>query len=590
MVKRLAIMLTMFLGVMATAGVVRAASVTASVDRTRVAGGERLNLTVTIEGGKGDVNVDGIRDFQVISRGTSSSYNIINGEVSSTVQYTYTLVPLKKGPLVIPALPVTVGKKTLYTKMIPIEVSDSPSADSGPKDADVFVRLSVSDDAPWLGEQITCRLHLYNAVRITNAGLTLAPKFPGFSAEQLEDNRSYSRVVGGRQFDVTEIVYVLTPEQAGEHSIGPAVISCDVVSRKSSRGRSTFDSFFNDPFFGGGLNLERRRLTAAPVTVNVRPLPAYNGKESFSGLVGEFAVSAEMDQTTIDEGDSVNLAVIVSGRGNIQSASSPGFHLPDAFKVYEDAPVEDIAVSDAGVSGKKRFPAALVALTPGTYSVGPFSLTYFDVSRESYITISTPPIDITVNPSDHHPPVDGDGAGEGKQEHLPRPVKKKAVEFTGHDIFPVKQDLSALEHQGPIPLNIFFLLTGAPFLLYGIAVVIISRVRRKVDDATLMSRKSRAALASAGREKTTLEARLDLLFKAVVYAVYARAGRRGESLTYREARQMLRENGCEASVADETCRLLSEIEQARYGGRSVDTVFFEKVRTSTGALIRRILP
>jgi hypothetical protein len=577
-------------GITVQAGAAGAVQVSASVDRTRVVGGESLTLTVTVDGGKGDVNVDGIRDFKVVSRGTSSSINIVNGSMSSRTDYAYTLMPLKKGPLVIPPLPVTVGGKTIYTEMISVEVSDAPQTTGAPQDEDVFIRMSVSDKAPWLGEQITCRLSLYNAVQIANAALTAAPEFPGFSAEKLPDNRNYSRVVGGRRFDVTELVYVLTPEEAGEHTLGPAVISCDVVVRGSSRGNSLFDSFFNDPFFGGGHNLRHRRLTADPVNVKVRPLPEYSGNEPFSGLVGEFAISAEMDQTTITEGESANMAVIISGRGNIQAASSPGFKLPDAFKVYEDTPVEEIAASDAGVSGKKRFPAAIVALTPGRYTVGPFSLTYFDVNRESYITISTTPIEITVKASDKKAAGNAGNIGAKEGEPLPRPVRKQAVEFTGHDIFPLKQNLSALDHQGTVPIQIFLLLIGGPFLLYGIAAVVVTRIRRKIDDRTLMCRKARSALKSAGNGRLAIEERLDLLFKAVVYAVYARAGRKGESLTYREARQMLCENGCDETVTDNACCLLEEIEQARYGGRRVDVAFLEKTMAAVGSMIRRIMP
>ena len=587
--KRL-VLITLLLLVTVRAGTARAAEVSAVVDKTRITSGESLTLTVTVDGAKGKVNVDGIRDFQVVSRGTTSSFNIVNGSMSSRTEYAYNLIPLKKGPLVIPALPVTVSGKTIYTEMIAIEVSDNPRTDGRPKDADVFVRLSLSDSSPWLGEQITCRLSLYNAVPITNAALTADPEFPGFSAQKLPDNRSYARVVGGRRFDVTELVYVLTPEVAGEHTLGPAVIACDVVGRGAPRGNSLFDSFFNDPFFGGGHNLEHRLLTAETVNVTVRPLPEYTGSEPFSGLVGEFAISAEMDQTTITEGESANMAVIISGRGNIQAASNPGFNLPDAFKVYEDAPVEEIAASDAGVSGKKRFPAALVALSPGRYTVGPFSLTYFDVDRESYITISTAPTEVVVNASDKKMTGNAGDTDAMAGDQLPRPVRKQEVEFTGHDIFPLKQDLSALKHQGQIPVRIFLLLIGGPFLLYGAATAGITRIRRQIDDKTLMCRKSKAALKSAGDGKLTAEERLDLLFKAVVYAVYARAGRKGESLTYREARRMLGENGCDETASDNACRLLEEIEQARYGGRSADPAFIDKATASAGSMIRRIMP
>ena len=587
--KRL-VLITFILLVTLQAGAARAANVSASVDKTRIAGGESLALTVSVDGGKGNVNVGGIRDFKVIPRGTSSSINIVNGSMSSRTDYAYTLIPLKKGPLVIPPLPVTVDNKTVYTEMIPVEVSDTPGPAGEIKDKDVFVRLSVSDPSPWLGEQITCRLSVYHAVPIPNAALEVAPEFPGFSAEKLPDNRSYAKVVDGRRFEVTELVYVLTPEAAGEHTIGPAVIACDVVVRGAPRGNSLFDSFFNDPFFGGAHNLKHRRLTAEPVKLTVRPLPEYTGNEPFSGLVGEFAISAEMDQTTIAEGESVNMAVIISGRGNIQAASDPGFNLPDAFKVYEDAPVEDIAASDAGVSGKKRFPAALVALTPGRYTVGPFSLTYFDIDRESYITISTAPIEVVVNASDKKTTGNAGDTGATPGEHLPQPVRKQAVEFTGHDIFPLKQDISALDAQGPIPIGLFLLLIGWPFLAFTLAAVIVTRIRRKIDDKTLMGRKAKAALKSAGNNKLAVEERLDLLFKAVVYAVYARAGRKGESLTYREARQMLQAKGCDETVSDNACRLLEEIEQARYGGRGVDDAFLDKAMASAGSMIRRIMP
>lgn len=581
--------------IMTTVDPAQAAEVSATVDKTIVESGESLTFTVSITGGKGEVDVSGIRDFEVASRGTSSSYNIVNGNVSSKVEYLFTLIPLKQGRLLIPPLPVTVKGRTVYTEMIAIEVSNRPQPGAGSgtaseEAAEVFARLSVSDETPYLGEQITCRLSLYNAVSIANATVTSSPDFTGFSAEKLADNRNYSKIVNGRRFNVTDLVWVLTPESVGKHTIGPAAVSCDLVVRsRTPRGRSLFDSFFNDPFFGGGQSLEPRRLTAEPVVVTVRPLPEYNGTEPFSGLVGEFSIAAEIDQTDITEGDSVNMAVTISGRGNIKAASSPVVDLVDAFKVYEDAPVEEIAASEAGVSGRKRFPAALVALKPGDYTLGPFSLTYFDVNRKSYITISTAPVTVTVKKSEKSQTVDLSGDRDTAGGLSPS-VRKQAVEFTGHDIFPVKEDLSALEHQEPLPLTIFALLVGGPFVLYGLAALLMARVRRKIDDSTLMARKARTLLKAAAGGRASVEDRLDLLFKAVVYAVYARAGRKGESLTYREARQLLKEKGCEEALADKSCRLLEEIEQARYGGRTVDPAFFKEKLTSAGTLIRRILP
>ncbi len=590
--KRLA-WLIFLLFVITPAVMARAADVTATVDKTRVVGGESLTLTVTIDGGKGDVNVGGIRDFEVASRGTSSSYNIINGNVSHKTAYTFSLMPLKKGRLLIPPLPVTIGKKTVYTEMIPVEVSDSPAPGSRTGDAaadaggDVFARLSVSDDEPYLGEQITCRLSLYTAVQIANAGVTKPPEFPGFSVEKLSDNRTGTTVIKGRRYNVTELVYVLTPEKTGAHDIGPAVISCDVLRQNTRRGRSLFDSFFDDPFFGGR-SLEPRRLTAEAETVMVRPLPGYTGSDPFSGLVGEFAVAAEIDRTELSQGDSCNLAVIISGRGNIQAAMRPALDPPDAFKMYEDAPVEDIKVNESGVSGKKRFPAALVALAPGDYTLKPVSLTYFDVKRKEYVTISTAPIDLKVKAAPNKTAVEAAGNIGPQTGGLPLLSRKQAVEFTGKDIFSVKTDLSALKHQGPISPSIFAVLIGWPFLVYFLATLVVARLTRQLDDATVMARKARSAMKTARDDRGSAEERLDLLFKAVVYAVYARAGKKGESLTYREARRLLSDKGCPADLADEASRLLEKIEQARYGGQTVDNEFLKRILPSVRSVVRRI--
>ena len=58
-------------------------SVQATVDRSEIAPGESLTLTVEIKGGDGDVNPSGIRDFDVTSRGSASNISIINGDTAA---------------------------------------------------------------------------------------------------------------------------------------------------------------------------------------------------------------------------------------------------------------------------------------------------------------------------------------------------------------------------------------------------------------------------------------------------------------------------------------------------------------------------
>ena len=53
--------------------------VTANVDKTKISREDSVFLQVVVIGGKADLDLSMIKDFKVISRGSSSSYNYING-------------------------------------------------------------------------------------------------------------------------------------------------------------------------------------------------------------------------------------------------------------------------------------------------------------------------------------------------------------------------------------------------------------------------------------------------------------------------------------------------------------------------------
>ncbi|MFP4040035.1 MAG: BatD family protein [Desulfosudaceae bacterium] len=576
--------------------------VEAEVDKNVVASGEALALKVSIQGGDGDVAVSGIRDFEVVPRGTSRQYSIVNGEATASVHYTYRLEPLKEGRLLIPPLPVTVDGKTFYTEMIEVMAGKNEAEENGDQSGaappDLFTKISVSDSNPYVGEQIACRVTLYKAdsIRIANAGLTEKPDFKGFSVEQVEDNRSFTRSIDGRRYRATEVVYILTPESAGAFEVGPAVITCEVLVQKGqSGGSSPFDSFFNDSFFGRSRRLEPRRLRADPVTVIARPLPEFEGTGAFSGLVGEFDLSAEIEETTLERGDSTSLRVVVSGKGNIGEAEILDLDIPEEFKVYKDSPRQDIAVSEAGISGKKIFSRALVALTPGEYELGPFSLNYFDVNREDYVTAVTEPLAITVNPgpsSDEEAtksdPDRRERSGGGPASGEPA-AGKQAVEFTGRDIFPLKQGLEAVENQGRLPWWLFAVLVTMPLLIYLVAAVVFSRWQRRNRQADIMGRRARAVLKQAASRDDKGHEFLDALYKAIVYAVYARSGRKGEALTDREAETLLSGSGCDERLAGEVQALFREIEQRRYGGEAIDPDRARTLLAEVKGVVRRLI-
>jgi hypothetical protein len=91
----------------------------ASVDRTAVEAGESLTLNLSVSAeGMSSVPVPklpAMPDFQVVSSSQSSSFSWVNGKVSASKTFSYTLVPDRMGRLTIPPASLSYGGKTYQT-------------------------------------------------------------------------------------------------------------------------------------------------------------------------------------------------------------------------------------------------------------------------------------------------------------------------------------------------------------------------------------------------------------------------------------------------------------------------------------------
>ena len=574
MAKPLIMAMVLFLIATATA---HAAVVRAVVDRNQATVGESIVLQITIEGGKGEVDLSGLDDFKTASRGTSSSFQMINGRTSRQLIHEYALFPLKTGRLTIPAIPVTVDGKVHYTTPIEITVSQEAPADSGQRD--VYVTAEVSEPSPWAGQQFIYTFRLYNAVQVTDAKFQV-PDFKGFNAEELEDRQSQRTVINGREFIVTEVVFILVPLKTGTLEIEPAVLQVDLLQRNQrARPFSGMDAFF------GRTKVTTRILETDPITVDVRALPPRPPGISFSGLVGHFEMSASLDKTDLRVGDSTTLAVTIRGAGNIMDVPAPTIPAPNKFKTYADNPEEQVQRTGDGYSGTKRFRTALVPVAPGQYRIDPIAMTYFDVEDGDYKTLTTRAFDVTVSPSDMAATdIDVFRATPSKPTSL-----KKRVEFTDRDILPIKEDLDAIAPQRPLSPFWFSLFLALPVLGFGVARTVMQMARKDDSPRRMMADRAKQALKSASAAHTSDADFLSLLYRAMVAAILSKKELMGTSLTWTEANDHLQSIGWDADDAAATARLLETIESFNYSGATLNDEKRADLLGETRQALRRLL-
>jgi len=555
--------------------------VTARVDKNAVTPGDSLLLQIEISGGKAELDLSMITDFKVTSRGTTSSYKYINGKSESTFSYQFVLVPLTKGELKIPSIKATRDGETAFTKEIIITVSEEKAA---PEEAKaLFSRADISAEKLFMGQSGVYSLKFFTSKRLSGLGFEKHPEFKGFSAKPIEKENTITETLGGILYQVTQVDYVLFPTQPGTFTIDPSVLVANVMV-KSNRN-SGAPSFFNDPFFSSD-SFKQVRVASNPVTIEVRSLPPYKGKYPFSGLVGRFSIDAAMDNTNLKAGESATLTIKISGSGNIMDANLPSIDMDqNAFKTYDDNPVETINLTEKGYEGEKVFKKAVVPINPGKYEIPPVALVYFDAKAEAYKEITTLKIPFTVTPSVelHVAETPENGAPFGNT-----PVVKKEVALVNKDIFEIKEEIEILKSYPEIRPFMFAVLMLIPaFLWSGVKLILL--VRKKEDSiGKIMLEKARLHLKQAGKMNVGDKDFSGRLYSSLVAGVLARAQKKGETLTLTEAKTILTETGVDKDLVENVSGLLEKIESARFGGRIIDENEGKTLLSEVGRVIRML--
>ena len=444
-------------------------SASARVDRTRISLADTVRLQVVAEGGDAQVDTSPVTDFKIISSGTQSSRSYINGTWKHEVTYVYYLAPEKSGLLKIPPLKVTGEDGTVMTEAIEIRCDQDQNQDQNQNRADgsqsadgggrfqAKAELDSSEAVP--GQQVVYTLRLFSPVNFAGAEFT-PPEFTGLDVRKLTDWKKYTRTDNGLARVVNEMTLLIQAPGPGNYEIGPAVFTVQLAVR-GNRQSDPFDNFFNDSFFNR-VQTRPVRVASNPLSLKVTPLPPYEGKGSFSGLVGDFTMAASLDKETVAAGDSVTLSIVVQGRGNVADIGSVAPKLDeDLFKIYPDAPVEETASGERGVAGKKTFRIALVPRHPGKAIIPSASLIFFNPSEKEYQTITTTALSLEVTA--------GSGAGTAASPDQPKKVSaggvpggKSDVKIENRDILEIREDISAITPVSRMPLGWFFFWLALP--------------------------------------------------------------------------------------------------------------------------------
>ncbi|MEE9561818.1 MAG: BatD family protein, partial [Thermoanaerobaculia bacterium] len=524
----------------------------ASVDRAEISEEDQILLQITIEGSRGaEPTLPELPDFDVFPRGQSTQMSFVNGRMSSSVTYTYSLVPRSTGSFQIGSATVELGGE-LHSSS-PITVRVLAASEQPAESRDLFLSAKVSTRSAFVGQQIVYTWRFYRRVQIGNARVD-SMDFDGFTVEDLGEVREFNTTVNGVQYLVSEIRRALFPQEVGKLVIPPSKLSCEVLVRSPRRRRSLIDDVF------GAASRQTKVLRTKPIEIEVRTLPP--APPGFSGLVGDFELEAGLSKQELQVGESVTLRITVKGSGNVQMIGAP--ELPDlpAFKVYDDKPDGAIERSGSTLSGYRSYRKALVPLEAGDLAIPPMSLTFFDPETESFRTARTEALPLVVRPAQ--------GEEELRlTESMAPGTGKVAVRILADDILPPYTGLDAVARRSQTTLDRALLLGGLLLPPLGFVSTLVAQRRRRRFALDSGLRRRREALGRARKCLKRIESQSEGEEAATAIRQASRCLREyvgdkldveGCALTPAETEELLRSHGVEEEAVEETCRLLDRLE------------------------------
>lgn len=395
--------------------------------------GHSYSLSFVLENAKGKLQIpQQYEGFQLIGGpSTSQNYQWINGKTTSSTTYTYYLQADKEGTYTIPSAKVEVNGETLQTEAFEVKVikgappqqqqrnrnwpfpnrrqQQTPPKQDKTEDnnwqdqakKNLFVRMYADKTSPYVGEQITVYLKLYQRINAYGMQIAEMPEFEGFWKHdfQLEtENQWKQEQIDGVWYKTLMInKYALFPLREGKFTINPLKMQAVLLLQESG---NTGDPFF-DQFFGKTVQKEYN-FQSASLNVNVKPLPIEGKPADFSGAVGQFRFKAHLDSLSAYTGNAIKLRTSITGTGNLMMIDAPQFSLPENFELFDPEEKEYISKKSSKINGTKKYAYDVIVHQPDTYQLNPLQFSYFDLKSKKYKTIYSDTLSLTIKPSEEY--------------------------------------------------------------------------------------------------------------------------------------------------------------------------------------------
>ncbi len=256
-------------------------------------------------------------------------------------------------------------------------------------DAKPFLTSSVSDNHPYVGEEVLLTYTLYFRDAAPKISDEVTPSLRGLWAKEAKPERyikSTPAMFRGQSYRCAVIKrFRLVPVQAGSLPVGGYSMNCTVPSGKP-------DAIGAEP---PDITVQ---IAAPPVTIEARPLPG-TPPPGYSGAVGSFSLELLADKQSVHAGEPLTLKIRVSGTGSLLTLTLPSLKLPDSFRPGTAEITNTLQSESAVSSGSTTSTNVVWPQSPGTFTIAPLRMVVFDLEAGMFRTLESKPFSVIVGPA-----------------------------------------------------------------------------------------------------------------------------------------------------------------------------------------------
>lgn len=546
---------------------------------SQVSVGENFRLVYTIDTQNAkDFRIGDIPEALEIITGPytskQTSYMMVNGHTtgSSSITFTFILCATKNGVYTIPPAHITANGKRLSSRNAKVKVSgESQNTGGAPRmhddsdnmpdlrDAgtpisgkDLFIKVSANKKRVHEQEPILLTYKVYTLVDLTQLEGKM-PDLTGFHTQEIplpQQKSFHIERVNGRPYKcVTWSQYVMYPQMTGKLEIPSITFNGTVIQQ--NRNVDPFEAFLN----GGSGYIEVKRAIKAPgVTIQVDPLP--QRPSNFSGGVGKFNISAQLNKSEVKANEPITIRVIIGGIGNLKLIKQPQVKFPKDFDTYDAKITDKTKLTANGVEGNMIYDFLAVPRNQGSYVIPPIEFVYYDIEANAYKTVRTQEFKLDI--------AKGDGNVNAAVDYSN--LKDK-------DIHPIKEGEIEIQDINDIFYNstAYWIILSLLFVIFA-SVLIIFR-KRAIDNADITRLKIKKANRVATRRlkyanTLMLKNEHDKFYDEVLRALWGYVGDKLNMPVEQLSKDNIAERLTQKNVDDETTsmfiRAVDECEYNRY--------------------------